>query len=159
MITVKQLSRYVLLASSITIAALETVVAQTEAKEIKNVVLVHSAFADGSSWSKFFTELYAKGYNIAVQNPLSSFSDNVAATNRVITQMDGPVRLVGQTHAGLVISKAGKEKVAGLIYDAASILEEGQIVNDIDAAVPLTVGPEFQDSPDDCLSLSLKGHQ
>lgn len=160
MLTIKQLSLYALIASGMTFAALGTVVAQTVTKGIKNVVLVHGAFADGSSWSKVVTQLQAKGYNvIAVQNPLTSFSDDVAATKRAIAQMDGPVLLVGHSYAGMVISEAGKDpKVAGLVYVAALVPEEGQNVNDVNAAMPPTaVGPEFQLSADGFLTLSPKG--
>jgi pimeloyl-ACP methyl ester carboxylesterase len=129
-------------------------------KGIKNVVLVHGAFADGSSWSKVIAQLQAKGYNvIAAQNPLTSFTDDVAAAKRAIAQMDGPVLLVGHSYGGMVISEAGKDpKVAGLVYIAALVPEDGQNVNDVNAAMPLTaVGPEFQLGPDGFLSLSLKG--
>lgn len=134
--------------------------AQATGKGIKNVVLVHGAFADGSSWSKVIPQLQAKGLNvIAVQNPLTSIEADVAATKRAIAQMNGPVLLVGHSYGGMVISEAGKDpKVAGLLYVAALIPEEGQNVNDVNAARPLTgVGPEFQVSADGFLSLSQKG--
>jgi pimeloyl-ACP methyl ester carboxylesterase len=68
---------------------------------VKNIVLVHGAFADGSSWSKVIPLLQAKGYNvIAVQNLLSSLADDVAATKRALAQTDGPVILVGHSWAG-----------------------------------------------------------
>ena len=104
--------------------------------------------------------MQAKGFNvIAVQNPLTSFNDDVAATRRAIAQMDGPVLLVGHSYGGMVISEAGKDpKVAGLLYVAALVPEEGQNVNDVNAAMaPTSVGPEFKLSPDGFLSLSLKG--
>ena len=129
-------------------------------KGVKNIVLVHGAFADGSSWSKVVAKLQMKGYNvIAVQNPLTSFADDVAAAKRAIDQLDGPVLLVGHSYGGMVISEAGKDpKVAGLLYVAALIPEEGQNVNDVNAAMaPTAVGPEFQLSPAGFLSLSLKG--
>jgi pimeloyl-ACP methyl ester carboxylesterase len=133
---------------------------QTKMKEVKNIVLVHGAFADGSSWAKVIPVLQAKGYNVvAVQNPLTSFNDDVSAAKRAIALMDGPVLLVGHSYGGMVISEAGKDpKVAGLVYVAALIPEEGQNVNDVNAAMPPTaVGPEFQLSPEGFLSLSLKG--
>jgi pimeloyl-ACP methyl ester carboxylesterase len=156
----KQLALYALLTSGLTFATLGTVAAQTITKGVKNIVLVHGAFADGSSWSKVVAQLQAKGYNvIAVQNPLTSLVDDVAATKRAIAQMDGPVLLVGHSYGGMVISEAGKDpKVAGLLYVAALVPEEGQNVNDVNAAMPLTgVGPEFQLSPEGFLSLSPKG--
>lgn len=133
---------------------------QTKMKEVKNIVLVHGAFADGSSWAKVIPTLQAKGYNVvAVQNPLTSFAEDVSATKRAIALMNGPVLLVGHSYGGMVISEAGKDpKVAGLVYVAALIPEEGQNVNDVNAAMPPTaVGPEFQLSPEGFLSLSLKG--
>lgn len=157
---IKQLALHALITSGLTFAALGTVAAQTITKGIKNIVLVHGAFADGSSWSKVIAQLQAKGYNvIAVQNPLTSLGDDVAATKRAIAQMDGPVLLVGHSWGGMVISEAGKDpKVAGLLYVAALVPEEGQNVNDVNAAMPPTgVGPEFQLSPEGYLSLSPKG--
>jgi pimeloyl-ACP methyl ester carboxylesterase len=135
-------------------------ISQTKTKGVKNIVLVHGAFADGSSWAKVIPLLYAKGFNvIAVQNPLISFQEDVAAAKRAIAQMDGPVLLVGHSYGGMVISEAGKDpKVAGLVYVAALVPEEGQNVNDVNAAMPLTkVGPEFRLSPEGFLSLTLQG--
>lgn len=133
---------------------------QATPKGTRNIVLVHGAFADGSSWSKVITRLQAKGFNvIAVQNPLTSLTDDVAATKRVIAEMDAPVLLVGHSYGGMVISEAGKDpKVAGLVYVAALVPEEGQNVNDVNAAMaPTAVGPEFKLNPEGFLSLSLKG--
>ena len=162
MLSIKRLSLYALLALGITFAALGTVVAQTAAEGIKNVVLVHGAFADGSSWSKVVAQLQAKGYKvIAVQNPLTSFSDDVDATKRAIAQMEGPVLLVTHSYRAIVISESGKDpKVPAYLTLLHRFHEEGQNVNDVNAAMPLTgVEPAFQSSPDDCLSLSLKAHQ
>src|SRR5216117_3971661 len=88
---------------------------------VKNIVFVHGAFADGSSWAKVITILQAKGYNVtAVQNPLTSFADDVAATNRALALQTGPVILVGHSWAGVVITEAGMEtNVVGLVYVAA----------------------------------------
>lgn len=138
----------------------EDAVAQTSLKGVKNIVLVHGAFADGSSWSKVVTKLQAKGYNvIAVQNPLTSFADDVAAAKRAIEQVDGPVLLVGHSYGGMVISEAGKDpKVAGLLYVAALVPEDGQNVIDVNAAMPTTgVEKVFQLSPDGHLTLPQKG--
>src|SRR5205809_4088118 len=94
---------------------------QSVLKGVKNIVLVHGAFADGSSWSRVIPLLQAKGYNVtAVQNPLTSLADDVAATNRALAQQDGPVILVGHSWAGVVITEAGMDpKVVGLVYVAA----------------------------------------
>jgi pimeloyl-ACP methyl ester carboxylesterase len=99
---------------------------------IKNIVLVHGAFADGTSWSKVIPILEARGYHVvAVQNPLTSLADDVAATKRIIELQDGPVILVGHSWGGAVITQAGDDpKVAGLVYVAAYAPEVGQSAND-----------------------------
>src|SRR6266446_3400617 len=80
---------------------------QVPSQPVKNIVLVHGAFADGSSWSKVTRILQAKGYNVtAVQNPLTSFADDVAATRRSLALQNGPVILVGHSWAGVVITEA-----------------------------------------------------
>src|SRR6516165_5403920 len=103
------------------------------ASPAKNIVLVHGAFADGSSWAKVIPLLQAKGFNVvAVQNPLSSLADDVAVTERAIAQMNGPVILVGHSWAGMVISEAGNDpKVAGLVYVSALVPDEGQSASDV----------------------------
>src|SRR5258705_10910049 len=108
------------------------------AQSVKNIVLVHGAFADGSSWAKVIPLLQAKGYNVtAVQNPLTSFADDVAATNRALAQQDGPVILVGHSWAGVVITEAGMDpKVVGLVYVAAFGPGEGEAVGELGKAYP-----------------------
>lgn len=105
---------------------------------VKNIVLVHGAFADGSSWAKVIPILQAKGYNVtAVQNPLTSFGDDVAATQRVLALQDGPVILVGHSWGGVVITEAGVDpKVVGLVYVAAFGPEEGEAVGELGKAYP-----------------------
>ncbi|MEO7996867.1 MAG: alpha/beta hydrolase, partial [Gemmatimonadaceae bacterium] len=72
-----------------------------QAGSVRNIVLVHGAFADGSSYGKVIPILRAKGYHVtAVQNPLTSLADDVAATKRIIAQQDGPVILVGHSWGG-----------------------------------------------------------
>src|SRR5258705_13833244 len=85
---------------------------------VKNVVLVHGAFADGSSWSKVIPLLQAKGFRVtAVGNPLTSFADDLAATKRAIAAQDGPTVLVGHSYAGVLITEAGNDpKVVSLVY-------------------------------------------
>ena len=82
----------------------------------RNVVLVHGAWADGSSWAKVIPLLEAAGLHVvAVQNPLTSLQDDVAAVQRAIALQDGPVLLVGHSYGGAVITEAGTDpKVAGL---------------------------------------------
>lgn len=148
------------LASAFGLALPGLVKAQSVPSGIKNVVLVHGAFADGSSWARVIPLLQAKGYHaIAVQNPLTSFGDDVAATKRAIDAMNGPVLLVGHSYGGMVISEAGKDpNVVGLLYVAALIPEEGQNAGDVNAPFPPGPGAaEFQLSSSGFLSLSLKG--
>lgn len=160
MFIIKQIASVALFVAPIIFFLPQNAQSQLKSKGVTNVVLVHGAFADGSSWAKVIPLLQANGLNvIAVQNPLTAFADDVAATKRAIAQMNGPVLLVGHSYGGMVISEAGKDpKVAGLLYVAALVPEEGQNVNDVNAAMPLTgVGPEFQLSPEGFLSLTLKG--
>ncbi|PVE96931.1 alpha/beta hydrolase [Microbacterium sp. TPD7012] len=100
----------------------------TTTEEIKNVVLVHGAFADGSGWRRVYDLLTARGYRVSiVQNPLTSFADDVAATNRVLDAQDGPAILVGHSWGGTVITEAGVHpKVAGLVYVSALIPDVGE---------------------------------
>lgn len=159
MITIRHFFSAAFTAAVATAAMMEGDVYQTSVKGVKNVILVHGAFADGSSWSKVVARLQAKGYNvIAVQNPLTSLADDVAATKRAIAQVEGPVLLVGHSYGGMVISEAGKdEKVAGLVYVAALVPEDGQSVVDVNAAMPTTgVEKEFQLSADGHLTLPQK---
>src|SRR6202171_1424075 len=105
---------------------------------VKNIVLVHGAFADGSSWAKVIPILQSKGSNVtAVQNPLTSFADDVAATNRALALQTGPVILVGHSWGGVVITEAGMDpKVVGLVYVAAFGPDAGEVVGDIGKAYP-----------------------
>lgn len=109
---------------------------------VKNVVLVHGAFADGSSWSKVIPLLQAMGYHVtAVQNPMTSLADEVAFTKRIIALQDGPVILVGHSWGGAVITQAGDDpKVVGLVYVAAYAPEVGQSVNDASSPFGWTDG-------------------
>jgi pimeloyl-ACP methyl ester carboxylesterase len=95
---------------------------------VRNVVLVHGAYADGSSWAKVIPLLQAAGMNvIAVQNPLTSLADDVAATNFALARQEGPTILVAHSYAGTVISQAGlAPNVTGLVYVAARAPEAGE---------------------------------
>src|SRR5580692_12839592 len=95
--------------------------AAAQAAGVKNIVLVHGAWADGSCWTKVIPMLEAKGLHVtAVQNPLTSLGDDVSATTRAIDRQSGPVVLVGHSWAGSVITQAGNdEKVKALVYVAA----------------------------------------
>ncbi|MGI3745827.1 MAG: alpha/beta fold hydrolase [Janthinobacterium lividum] len=98
----------------------------------KTVVLVHGAFADGSSWNKVIPLLEKAGLNVvAVQNPLDSLDGDVAVTKRAIAAAQGPVVLVGHSWAGAVITDAGvNDKVRSLVYVAAYAPDDGQSVFD-----------------------------
>ena len=104
----------------------------------KNIVLVHGAWADGSCWSRVIALLQAKGFHVvAVQNPLTSLADDVAATKRIIALQDGPVILVGHSYAGVVITEAGNDpKVVGLVYVAAFAPGEGESINSVSKPYP-----------------------
>lgn len=101
---------------------------QAQTMNVKNIVLVHGAFADGSGWKGVYQYLTKKGYNVSiVQNPLSSLKDDVDATNRIIDKQDGPVILVGHSWGGTVITEAGMNpKVVGLVYVAAFQPDKGE---------------------------------
>jgi pimeloyl-ACP methyl ester carboxylesterase len=105
---------------------------------VKNIVLVHGAFADGSSWSKVIPLLHAKGYHVtSVAIPLTSFADDVAATKRAIAAEDGPVVLVGHSYGGVVITEAGSDtKVASLVYVAAFAPDADQNITEISKPFP-----------------------
>jgi pimeloyl-ACP methyl ester carboxylesterase len=127
---------------------------------LKNVVLVHGAWADGSSWSKLIPLLQAKGLHaIAVQNPLSSIAEDVASTNRIINAQDGPVLLVGHSYGGAVITEAGNNaKVVGLVYVAAFAPEVGETLGGIGQKYPTPPGAStIQPIEDGFLLLTQKG--
>jgi pimeloyl-ACP methyl ester carboxylesterase len=130
------------------------------AEGVRNVVLVHGAWADGSSWAKVIPLLEKAGLNaVAVQNPLTSFADDLAATKRAIALQDGPVILVGHSWGGVVISEAGVDpKVAGLVYVAALVPDVGEVVGDLgkDFAAPPGLA-EARPDADGYLTLTTKG--
>jgi len=109
---------------------------------VRNVVLVHGAFADGSGWRGVYDELTARGYRVSVvQNPLTSLADDVAATQRVVKRQEGPVILVGHSYGGTVITQAGNDpKVAGLVYVAALAPDAGESTGDQFAEIPAPPG-------------------
>src|SRR5438552_18478684 len=115
-------------ALTMTVTSQPSAAADNSAPRVRNVVLVHGAWADGSSWAKVIPLLEKAGLNVvAVQNPLTSLSDDVATTKRAIALQDGPVILVGHSYGGMVITEAGAEpKVVGLVYVAAFAPYAGQ---------------------------------
>ena len=100
----------------------------TTTQNIKNIVLVHGAFLDGSGWEPVYNILTKQGYKVSVtQHSLKDFDDDVAAVNRIIDQQDGPCILVGHSYGGVLITQAGNNpKVAGLVYIAAHAPDEGE---------------------------------
>ena len=98
---------------------------------VKNVVLVHGGFVDGSGWQGVYDLLRKDGYNVSiVQNPTISLTDDVAATMRALAAQDGPAILVGHSYGGVVITEAGTDaKVAGLVYIAAFAPDKGESVS------------------------------
>jgi pimeloyl-ACP methyl ester carboxylesterase len=130
------------------------------AEGVRNVVLVHGAWADGSSWAKVIPLLEKAGLNaVAVQNPLTSFEDDMAATKRAIALQDGPVILVGHSWGGVVISDAGADpKVAGLVYVAAFAPDVGQAVGDLGKDLPPPPGgAEIRPDAGGYLTMTTKG--
>jgi pimeloyl-ACP methyl ester carboxylesterase len=105
---------------------------QSQELQVKNIVLVHGAFADGTSWAKVIPILEARGLHVvAVQNPLTSLSDDVNETRRIMALQNGPIILVGHSWGGAVISEVGDDpKVAGLVYVAAYVPDVGMSAND-----------------------------
>jgi len=105
---------------------------------VKNVVLVHGAFADGSGWKALYQILTQKGYQVTVvQNPLTSLEDDVLATRIVLDRQDGPAILVGHSWGGAVITEAGNhDKVAALVYVAAFQPDKGESALDLFQSAP-----------------------
>src|ERR1700687_5771888 len=105
---------------------------------IKNVVLVHGAFADGSGWEPVFNILKKDGYTVAVvQHPETSYAEDVKFTKAVIDRQSGPVVLVGHSYGGSVITEAGNHpNVAALVYIAAFALDTGESCATIEQALP-----------------------
>ena len=114
------------------VLAMSTLAAEAAAPstEIKNVVLVHGGFVDGSGWSYVYRGLRKDGYNVTiVQNPTTSLADDVAATRLAISQLTGSVVLVGHSYGGVVITEAGTDpKVKSLVYIAAFAPDKGESV-------------------------------
>jgi len=110
-----------------------------------SVVLVHGAWADGSSWAKIIAPLAADGVNVtAAPLPLTSFHDDVAALDRTLERVTGPVVLAGHAYAGAVIAATRSEKVKALVYVAALAPDEGETVADVfNRADPHRHAPEL----------------
>jgi pimeloyl-ACP methyl ester carboxylesterase len=116
---------------------------EATAADVRNVVLVHGGFVDGSGWEGVYRALRKQGFKVSVvQNPTTSLADDVSATRRVLARQDGPAILVGHSYGGVVISEAGDApKVAGLVYIAAFAPDAGEaeasLIKDPPAGAPV----------------------
>jgi len=110
------------------LGAIRIAAAQVHSKPVKNIVLVHGAWVDGSGWKPVFEILVKHGYQVMiVQEPLTSFQEDVAATKRVLAELKGPCILVGHSYGGSVITEAGTDShVVGLVYIAAHMPDTGE---------------------------------
>jgi pimeloyl-ACP methyl ester carboxylesterase len=125
-----------------------------------NVILVHGAWADGSSWSKVIPLLQAKGLHVvAIQIHLASLADDVATTRRAIALQPGAVVLVGHSYGGAVITEAGNDpKVVGLVFVAAFAPGRGESVTSISKPYPpAPLGAELRPDAQGFLSITPKG--
>ena len=123
----------VIAAAATGVALLSAGVAPARAEPVKNIVLVHGAFADGSGWRAVTDILQRDGYSVSiVQQPETSFADDVAATKRVIDGVKAPPILVGHSYGGAVITEAGNEpQVRGLVYIAAFQPDVGELLGSL----------------------------
>lgn len=111
---------------------------------MKNIILVHGAWADGSGWQGVYDALRARGYDVSVvQNPVTSLADDVSAVHRVLARQTGPALLVGHSYGGVVITEAGDaSNVAGLVYVAAFVPDVGESVSRlIEGGAPPPIQP------------------
>lgn len=148
------------LATVLYLSSTHPVLAQSsEPHGVRNVILVHGAWADGSSWSKVIPLLEAQGLHVtAVQLPLTSLADDTATLRRAIALQDGPFLLVGHSYGGSVITEAGNDpKVAGLVYVAAFAPDEGESTLNQITANPTPVGTELRPDASGFFELSDKG--
>src|SRR6266446_2714891 len=126
------------LASTLMGATLNAAAAGPAPTGIKNVVLVHGAFADGSGWDAVAKILEKDGYTVSVaQPPETSYADDVKYAKAAVDAMDGPVIIVGHSYGGSIITEAGNDpKVKALVYIAAFALDEGESCASIETTVP-----------------------
>ena len=127
-----------------------------QSRGIRNIVLVHGAWADGSSWSRVIPLLQSRGLHVvAVHLPFTSFVDDVATVKRALAPLDGPVLLVGHSYGGAVITEAGNDpKVARLVYVAAYAPDQGQSAFDL-ATDPRYATPIAEELVQDEFGLTL----
>jgi len=126
--------------------------AKNSASRLHNIVLVHGAWADGSGWRGVYDILVKDGYNVSiVQEPETSFQEDVAATKRVLTLQDGPCILVAHSYGGAVITEAGTDRsVVGLVYIAAHMPDAGENESDDGKRFPsdLSKSNAIKNTPD-----------
>jgi len=136
------------------VALLSAAMAPARADPVKNVVLVHGAFADGSGWRDVASILVKDGYTVSVvQEPLTSLADDVAATKRVLEMQQGPTLLVGHSYGGVVITEAGNApNVVGLVYIAAFIPDNGESAVSLLSSAP-AANNDMRATKDDFLYL------
>ena len=128
--------------------------------KLSSVVLVHGAWADGSSWAKVIPILAAKGHSVtAVQLPLRSLGDDVATVKRAIALVSGPIILVGHSYGGAVITEVGSDpKVEALVYIAAFAPDAGELAGSLSASVePAPLGAEVRSDAEGYLKLTQSG--
>ncbi len=126
------------------------------AAPVKNIVLVHGAFVGGSGWQPVYNILTRDGYHVTlVQEPLTSFAEDVTATKRILALQDGPAILVGHSYGGAIITEAGNDShVAGLVYIAAHALDAGETEVSNGKKMPnSTPGEDLVKTPDGYLFL------
>lgn len=135
------------IAAAASLSAAGPAFAQTAPEGVKNVLLIHGAFADGSGWRGVYDNLTARGYRVTVvQTPMTSLEADVAATDRALARQDGPAILVGHSYGGIVITEAGDDpKVAGLVYVAAFAPNVGESALDQYSIKPPP--PDFHPDP------------
>lgn len=129
----------------------------TQPIRVHNVVVVHGAWADGSSWNGIIPLLEKRGFHVtAVHLPFTTLADDVAAVKRTLALRDGPVLLVGHPYGGAVITEAGNDpKVAGLVYVAAFAPDNGQSAGDLNNEYPPPPGDkEFRPDANGFLKLT-----
>jgi pimeloyl-ACP methyl ester carboxylesterase len=132
----------------------------SQPQHVRNIVLVHGAWADGSSWDKIIPLLQKKGFHVtAVHLPFTTLAEDAAAVKRMIALQDGPVLLVGHSYGGVVITEAGDDpKVAGLVYVAAFAPDLGQSAGDLNNQYPPpSGGKEIRPDANGFLQLTDKG--
>jgi len=124
--------------------------AAASAAPVKNIVLVHGAFVDGSGWRPVYDILVRDGYNVAVvQEPLTGLDDDVAATKRILERQGGPCILVGHSYGGAVITEAGIDPhVAALVYIAAHAPDAGETETENGKRYPAAGRDAFQKTAD-----------